>query len=73
MVFSDEKQFVIQQFGVMLWAAITADGRSPLVLIDHGVKINAEYYRENILESALKPWALRTLHHRAQHAPPKNG
>ena len=31
---------------VMVWAAITADGRFPLVFIDHGVKINAEYYRE---------------------------
>ena len=34
---------------VMVWAAITADGRFPLVFIDRGVKINAEYYRENIL------------------------
>lgn len=42
---------------VMVWAAVTADGRSPLVFIDRGVKINAEYYRENILEGALKPWA----------------
>ena len=38
---------------VTVWAAITADGRSPLVFIDWGVKINAEYYRENFL----KPWA----------------
>ena len=42
---------------VMVWAAITADGRSPLVLIDRGIRINAEYYRENILEGVLKPWA----------------
>lgn len=42
---------------VMVWAAVTADGRSPLVFIDRGVKINAENYRENILEGALKPWA----------------
>lgn len=42
---------------VMVWAAITADGRSPLVFIDRGVKINAEFYRKNILEGALKPWA----------------
>ena len=41
----------------MVWAALTADGRSPLVLIDRGIIINAEYYRENILESVLKPWA----------------
>lgn len=42
---------------VMVWAAISAEGRSPLVFIDRGVKINAEYYRENVLEAALKPWA----------------
>ena len=41
---------------VMVWAAITADGRSPLILIDRGIRINAEYYRENILEGVLKPW-----------------
>lgn len=42
---------------VMVWAAVTADGRSPLVFIDRGVKINAEYYRENVLKAVLKPWA----------------
>lgn len=42
---------------VMVWAAVTADGRSPLVFIDRGVKINAEYYRENVLKTVLKPWA----------------
>ena len=34
--------------------AITADGRSPLVLINRGMRINAEYYCENILECVLK-------------------
>ena len=42
---------------VMVWAALTADGRSLLVFIDRGVKVNPEYYRENMLEGALKPWA----------------
>jgi inhibitor of nuclear factor kappa-B kinase subunit alpha len=42
---------------VMVWAAVSAESRSPLVFVDRGVKINAEYYRENILEGALKPWA----------------
>ena len=42
---------------VIVWAAVTSDGRFPLVFIDRGVKINAEYYRENILEGVLKPWA----------------
>ena len=27
----------------MVWAAVMADGLSPLVFIDHGVKINDEY------------------------------
>ena len=49
---------------VMVWAAITADGRSPLVFIDRGVKINAEYYRENMLEDALEPWARKHFGHR---------
>lgn len=42
---------------VMVWGAVTADGRSPLVFIEHGVKINAQIYQETILEGALKPWA----------------
>ena len=28
---------------VMVWTTITADGRSSLVLIDRGIRINAEY------------------------------
>ena len=31
---------------VMVWTSIIADACSPLVFIDRGVKINAEYYRE---------------------------
>ncbi|CAK9825624.1 Transposable element Tc3 transposase [Anthophora retusa] len=42
---------------VMVWAAVTADGRSPLVFLEPGVKMNATYYREKVLEAALKPWA----------------
>ena len=40
---------------VIAWTAVTADGRYPLVLIDHGVKVNAEYYRENVLKTVLQP------------------
>ena len=36
---------------VMVWAAVSADGRFPLVFI----KVNAEYYRENVLKAVLKP------------------
>ena len=42
---------------VIAWAAVTADGHCPLVFIDRGVKINTEYYRENVLRTVLKPWA----------------
>lgn len=42
---------------VMVWAAVTATGRSPLVFIDQGVKINQQIYRKNILNDALLPWA----------------
>lgn len=90
-VFSDEKNFTIEQFvnkqndrvwltershenlesrlstrrqapaQVMVWAAVTADFRGPLVFLDQGVKVNGNVYREIVLEGALKPWALRTF------------
>lgn len=86
-VFSDEKNFPVEQFvnkqndrvylkerssenlvqrtvgrrqhppQVMVWAAVTANGRSPIVFIEPGVKVNAKYYREKVLKAALKPWA----------------
>ena len=40
---------------VMVWAAITESGRSPLVFVEQGVKLNQENYRNDIL--ALLPWA----------------
>ena len=49
---------------VMVCAAITADGRSPLVFIDRNVKINVEFYRENMLQGALKPWTRKHFGHR---------
>lgn len=86
-VFSDEKNFNIEQFinkqndrvylaersaenfsyrsatrqqgpaQVMVWAAVTADGRSPLVFMPSGIKVNAPLYRQTVLEAVLKPWA----------------
>ena len=38
-------------------AAVTVDDRPPLIFINRGVNINAEYYRENVLKAVLKPWA----------------
>ncbi|XP_039964236.1 uncharacterized protein LOC120777158 [Bactrocera tryoni] len=79
-VFSDEKNFPIEQFinsqndrvyltertyenlslrmatrsnfpsQVMVWAAVTADGRSPV--FSSSLVVKATYYRENILEGA---------------------
>ena len=34
---------------VMVWAAITESGRSPLVFVEQGVKLNQENYRSDIL------------------------
>ena len=44
--------------------AITADGCSPLVFIARGFKLNTEYQRKNMLQSALKPWARKHFGHR---------
>ena len=49
----------------MVWAGITSTGRTPLVFIDQGVKINTEKYIEDILEHALEPWA--TKHFEGRH------
>uniref|UniRef100_A0A914EPI5 Transposase n=1 Tax=Acrobeloides nanus TaxID=290746 RepID=A0A914EPI5_9BILA len=44
---------------VMVWAAITSDGKSPLVFVEPGVKVKSQYYREQILDRVLLPWARR--------------
>ena len=43
---------------VMVWAGICSSGKTPLVFIDQGVKINARLYQEQVLKSVLVPWAL---------------
>lgn len=42
---------------VMVWAGICATGKTPLVFVDQGVKVNQEVYRRDILEAVLVPWA----------------
>ena len=42
---------------VMVWAAVTESGRSPLVFVEQGVKLNQENYRNDILVGSLLPWA----------------
>ncbi len=42
---------------VMVWGGICATGKTPLVFVDKGAKVNASYYQERILHGALLPWA----------------
>ena len=39
---------------VMVWAAISKKGKFPLFFVEKGVKINAKYYKEQVLEPFLK-------------------
>ena len=41
----------------MVWAAVTATGRSPLVFVPFGVKLDSQRYISDILEGELLPWA----------------
>ena len=40
---------------VMVWAAVIEPGRSPLVFVEQGVKLNQENYRNDILVGSLLP------------------
>ena len=44
---------------VMVWAANTAPGRSPLAFVPSGVKLNSQRYIWDILEAELLPWACK--------------
>lgn len=41
---------------VMVFGAITSDGKMPLIFVDPGVKINKEYYLEETLKNHVLPW-----------------
>ena len=41
---------------VMVWAAVTETGRSPLLFVPSGVKFNSQRYIAEILEGCLLPW-----------------
>ncbi|KAF2354610.1 hypothetical protein FHG87_014634 [Trinorchestia longiramus] len=43
---------------VMVWAAVTATGKSPLIFVPCGVKLNSKRYISLILKSKLLPWAI---------------
>lgn len=42
---------------VMVWGGICASGKTPLVFVDQGVKVNREVYCREILEAVVLPWA----------------
>ena len=42
---------------VIVWATVTKSGRSLLVFIEQGVKLNQENYHNDILVDLLLPWA----------------
>lgn len=42
---------------IMVWAGVCSDGKTPLVFVDPGVKIDQKYYKEEILEKTLLPWS----------------
>ena len=44
--------------GVMVWGAISANGKTPLIFIDKSVKINAQVYQDEILKKAVVLWTL---------------
>lgn len=41
---------------IMVWAAVIANGRSPLIFLPNGIKVNGPLYRQTVLEAVLKPW-----------------
>ena len=60
-----ERVRTVQRFqkpgSVMVWGAVSSRGKFPLVFVESGVKVNAAYYREAILEGCLKAEAQRVF------------
>lgn len=54
-----ESQHYVQRYqnasSLMVWGAISKRGKLPLVFIDQGAKINAQYYKTEVLEKVLLP------------------
>lgn len=42
---------------VMVWGGICSTGKTPLIFIEKGVKINQEIYRRDILDAVVLPWS----------------
>jgi inhibitor of nuclear factor kappa-B kinase subunit alpha len=41
----------------MAFGGICASGKTPLIFIEEGIKVNQEVYRRDILEAVVLPWA----------------
>jgi transposase len=42
---------------VMVWAGITHNGKTPLIFLEQGQRLNHESYIEQVLKNVLLPWA----------------
>ncbi|XP_045496952.1 uncharacterized protein LOC123695222 [Colias croceus] len=42
---------------VLVWRGICSTGKTPLVFVKKGVKVNQEIYQRDILESLVLPWS----------------
>ncbi|GFY17827.1 uncharacterized protein TNCV_1075621 [Trichonephila clavipes] len=40
----------------MVWGGISASGKTPLVFVEEGVKINQKVYQRDIIEAVVLPW-----------------
>ena len=43
----------------MVWAGVTYNGKTPLVFIEEGAKINEELCKSQVLQQKLVPWTLQ--------------
>jgi hypothetical protein len=61
---SDEDLFVFKPQkpqSLMVAGAICGRGKSPLIFVEKGVKIDQKYYREHILQAHILPWIQATF------------
>ena len=52
----------------MVWAAMSAQGKFPLVFVERGVKVNQRYYQREILEKIVKPAGKRIFKNQRGHS-----
>lgn len=56
----DESAIISRRQGaqsVMVWGGICASGKTPLIFVEKGVKLNKENYLRDILQSVVLPWS----------------